>query len=240
MADTAVSLLGITPDEAKANANASPTTKKLVSAKFYDFLNGEFVWKKGVENIRYDGDRVASYDMTVPEQSRTYTIVYSENEIKMGSYSHSLSDGLIQKDYRNGPEYDGNIITRYKIREEESVLFKWENSNVVSQTNTFYNYEYIYVYSNEECKSPLTYIWLYHTPYHVSDGICEPGYIFLAAEGFYGAPFTHNLLAKSIKVERGSFEFKYEKDDDGYVTKCTVISNSTNEPFQKIELKWTD
>lgn len=212
-----------------------PKTKKLVSAKFYDIYYDEFRLLDGVENIKYEGNKVVSYDQISLINNRS--ISYTDDKIITKRKSYSCTDGMIQMGYRSGPEYDGNKMKRYKIREAESCYFTWENDNVVFGECPFSNDEEVFTYKNEECKSPLTYMWLYHTPYEV---INDPEGMFLMAEGYYGTPFTHNLIDRCV-YEMGWFEFKYEKDEDGYVTKCTVYASSYgNKPFQKLELTWAD
>ena len=218
-----------------------PKTKKLVSAKFYDTYYDKFRWLKTIENIKYDGNKVVSYDVKEDDgYSYSNTFSYLDDKIVTSDDTYSCSEGLIQNGYRNGPEYDGNKMKKYKIRQEVSYFFTWENDNVVFGECPFDKDEEAFTYKNDECKSPLTYMWLYHTPYDASSNLSDPEGMFLMAEGYYGTPFTHNLIDRCV-YDMGWFEFKYEKDEDGYVTKCTVYASSYgNKPFQKLELTWAD
>ncbi len=242
-------------DDGDASDNGGQASiKHLISVK----ITNEY-GNHTISNINYDNkNRIVSYTEKSNEDSEIHSFNYNDNGsityMRDGKIETTFKseDGLIKiVDYGESElyflEYNqkklSSISYQYTGEEHRRYNYTWSNNNIleIELKAGIHYYEYAsyhYEYTSYPCITPIIYYFASNskgTPYRPLSG---DGEAMLYAYGYFGDIPTPNLVEKSRSnyddYTHDSYEFSYEFDDDGYVTKMTIVNEYYTDTFEYI------
>lgn len=208
-------------DDAPDNGGGQSCIKRLTSLRSNTMT---------LSNFSYDKEgRVTDFNQVSNGTTRKYSLAYSNSSIILKEDGetdvvYTLKGGLItQADFGESEYYNfaygdnklKSITYLYEDDDPDIYHFTWSNGNVTS----FESYgSDSYKYTALPCITPIIYYpVIVDTPYTTFETVD----LFLATYGYFGDLLTNNLVSKS-----DDSTMEYQLDNDNYVTKMTVKSNS--------------